>query len=1391
MKKIIFLAVFLAANLLISQNPETNSRNWTVTKLANTNQLVSYPNEITYGPDGWLWITERAAQDGTSDATNGERIVRVHPDTGVKTEMIDLHTEVDGYDGQDGLMGMAIHPDLMANPNTTTNNFVYAAHTYGAQSSLKLRIIKLSYDNSTKLLTKLPGSLIENIDATNDHNSGRMKIGPDGKLYYTIGDLGANQFRNKCNIIQSQALPTAAAIASSDWSTYKGKILRMNLDGSIPSDNPVFFPFSVTNSNPIPDNLNTNKPDADKVRSHIYSYGHRNAQGIVFDSAGKLYQSEHGDRVDDELNIITAGKNYGWPLIAGQRDAQAYSYCIKASVPSACSNGSNECPTGAIIHEETDFPEPVDFQGPISTYLELPASRPTGGFLTWPSIAPSSIDIYETGSFPWNKNVIIPTLKKGTLYRYELSADGNSVASELIEFHSSNDRYRDVAFSPDGTTIYAVTDSGGSTSGPSGSINVGVTNPGAVFKIEYQSFPEPSNQVTNFIATENGTDIVLNWNDVVGTNLADGYAISISTTAGSFPTYTDGVEPMVDLDLTDGSGLVLVKNGNESYLFDDLDENTAYYFQIRAYANLNNDIDFLNSTAAPEASATTTISLDPTIIITEVVSRSIDESFVEIFNHGTLPVNLNTEGFYLAIRYDGGSGSDQVDINVTLQPGEYYTIGRASGSLTPDLTAWNVINGDGNDPYILYNGNDEIVDIYGVANQNGNGQAWEYTNSRAIRKITVSEASNTWIASEWIIESISGFSDVTPNAGEDLSFIYNNGWAPYDPSGSSYQAENVTIQNGTATLTDKTLFLNATVQPGATFDLGNNEVILTQDLQNNGTIDGNDGTLIFSGASNQVINGNNFEIGHLEVNNPINVNADIAINNALSVNDNLTINLSNMITLRSTATGTAFVDEVNGTISGNFMTERFMSARRAFRFVSPSVNTSTSIYDNWQEGGSNVAGFGTHITGSSTGANGFDATVSGGSSLFEFVNTAQFWNATSNTDMTNLVAGTPYRLFVRGDRTTDLTINNAVATATTLRSSGTLITGTHVVNDLSGIAGEFNFIGNPYHAPVNLSQVLAASTNVNPNFVYFWDPTVNERGAYVTVDVPANSTSITSNYDRFLQPNSSFFTTTLANGAASMTFEESYKEVSQEALNIFAAPNNSSKMLVRLYEQNEFNNGLKERDGLAMIFTSNGNNGLDINDALKFSNIDESLSIANQGELLSIEKRSIPQDGDLVQLNNLNYRASQYVLEVNMNGVITPAYIFDTFTQTYTSLSQTGNSTYEFTVDNSNAASSDANRLQIVFSNQTLSNDEVLNRNTVTVYPNPTKDHVIQITGIEKDTILSLYNMLGQEIIIPSNAVNFNGNGTSVQLPSSLTRGTYLLRLSQGNNIMVEKIVVE
>ena len=476
MKKKLLTILLACSGMAFSQGPMTPSStaitagtDWETTTLT-ADFAFDFPWEITYGPDDKLWLTERV----------GEKIVRISTTGGTIETLIDLSAKVENSK-QGGLMGMAIHPDLYANIATTTNNYVYAAYTY-SDGNLKLRLVRLIYNNTTGALTEdtslnANGSILEGLPGSADHNSGRLIFGPDSKLYYTIGDQGANQFDYACNPVLSQILPTSAT----DYDNYPGKTLRLNLDGSIPSDNPML----------------------NGVQSHVYTYGHRNAQGIIFAQDGTLYNSEHGAKVDDEINVVKKGENYGWPEIAGYYDNLAYIYCNWSSVGGACNASDfndHNCPAGAETATEYEsYPTladvPTNFQGPIGTYGGTVATEPSGGWFSWPSVAPSSIDIHEANNIPgWGRSLLVPTLKKGTIYRAKLTPDGNDIVGDndqgsidgYEEFHSSNDRYRDVAISPDGLTIYAVTDNSGGTSGPSSGSGVSIENGGTIIKIQYQ-----------------------------------------------------------------------------------------------------------------------------------------------------------------------------------------------------------------------------------------------------------------------------------------------------------------------------------------------------------------------------------------------------------------------------------------------------------------------------------------------------------------------------------------------------------------------------------------------------------------------------------------------------------------------------------------------------------------------------------------------------------------------------------------------------------------------------------------------------------------------------------------------------------------------------------------
>jgi glucose/arabinose dehydrogenase len=170
--------------------------------------------------------------------------------------------------GEGGLLGMTLHPDFAA------NNLLYLYMSApGSAGQTKNRVVRYRYTAGALEQEKV---IIDNIPGAIYHDGGRMEFGPDGLFYITTGDATAE------NIAQ-------------DKKSLGGKILRLKDDGSLPADNP----FGTA----------------------VYSYGHRNPQGLAWDSAGRLWETEHGRSGVrsglDEINLIKPGVNYGWPVIEG------------------------------------------------------------------------------------------------------------------------------------------------------------------------------------------------------------------------------------------------------------------------------------------------------------------------------------------------------------------------------------------------------------------------------------------------------------------------------------------------------------------------------------------------------------------------------------------------------------------------------------------------------------------------------------------------------------------------------------------------------------------------------------------------------------------------------------------------------------------------------------------------------------------------------------------------------------------------------------------------------------------------------------------------------------------------------------------------------------------
>lgn len=168
-----------------------------------------------------------------------------------------------------GLLGFIFMPDFEQSQQAI------AYYTYEQAGQPLNRVVILQRKNNEWNEIK---TLVDRIASGQYHHGGRMQIGSDGLLYITTGD-GLKEER------------------AQDIHSLSGKILRMNLDGSIPKDNPI-------------------------PNSYVYSYGHRNPQGLAWDQLGNLYSSEHGSSAHDEINIIQAGGNYGWPIIQGNEEKE-------------------------------------------------------------------------------------------------------------------------------------------------------------------------------------------------------------------------------------------------------------------------------------------------------------------------------------------------------------------------------------------------------------------------------------------------------------------------------------------------------------------------------------------------------------------------------------------------------------------------------------------------------------------------------------------------------------------------------------------------------------------------------------------------------------------------------------------------------------------------------------------------------------------------------------------------------------------------------------------------------------------------------------------------------------------------------------------------------------
>lgn len=244
---------------------------------------VRVPWSLAFAPDGRLFFTERPGR---------VRIVQ----NGALLSTPALTIDDISANGESGALGLALAP------NFASTHYVYLVYTAGVPGDASVNRLARYREVQNTLAERVV--LLDNIPASGRHDGARLRFGPDGRLYLTMGDAGADS-------------------DAQDLASYSGKILRLNDDGTTPRDNPFSSP--------------------------VFSLGHRNPQGIDWHPVtGDLWETEHGNIGNDEVNVIESGKNYGWPVVEGSATGPGM-------VPPLHLFASTVAPSGASFYRGTAF----------------------------------------------------------------------------------------------------------------------------------------------------------------------------------------------------------------------------------------------------------------------------------------------------------------------------------------------------------------------------------------------------------------------------------------------------------------------------------------------------------------------------------------------------------------------------------------------------------------------------------------------------------------------------------------------------------------------------------------------------------------------------------------------------------------------------------------------------------------------------------------------------------------------------------------------------------------------------------------------------------------------------------------------------------------------------
>lgn len=581
-----------------------------------------------------------------------------------------------------------------------------------------------------------------------------------------------------------------------------------------------------------------------------------------------------------------------------------------------------------------------------------------------------------------------------------------------------------------------------------------------------------------------------------------------------------------------------------------------------------------------------------------------------------------------------------------------------------------------------------------------------------------------------------------------------------------------------------------TITTGATLRVSTNQTLTEVNL-NGGTILIDEGAILNVSTLN-VTEGSLSGLGSLRVNEVLNktTSGEFITNGQLI--------------LTSNAISTARVAQVSGSISGNAVVERYIPAKRAWRFLTAPVTGSTnnSVYHNWQNNGAaGNNGSGVNLWAPNGTGNAGNGLVAGGGSpnIYKYKTVAPAgWEAITDTKVEALFGTTTnnaFMVFVTGGANSTNIATGAAAT--TMVATGALRVGDVNYGNLP--SSNHTLIGNPYASPISPLAVLNGNSGFRDK-LWVLDPEVGSVGQYVIYDKVAGYTNTSGSYQAGtnIQSGQAFFvrrSSLLVNESATFTITEAHKATAVDNgvfnRNAIQSVSNLDKLRVSLWKNT--NNQWQNLDAVLAAFYPEGNNAIDMADGAKINGVGENLALMNGTSAFTLEHRATAIAQEVLPLRvSTMQEGANYQLRVQTDGFNNQnveVFLHDTFTNTFTVIPTDDTLvTYPFAV--TSAAASTGNRFQIVFQNSPLSTQNPGQLNQAVVYPNPVNEGTLYI-ALPTATYqkVALYNALGQMVYQQNASVTTNLLQISTK---GLANGYYQLQVEgQQGQVYQAKVIIQ